>query len=108
MAIPAKPTSPSSTVVFEVNAASPAAIVTRTQRPPMVQVIKNQVNLVFITINRLSWPSFLILLNKKEPKRVAQMTIIRQIIISLISKEGLSIMAATTVETYESDPVKSK
>ena len=95
--IPKYPDTPISTVVLDVSAASPAAIVTNTHSPPIVQVIKNHVNLVFITTNRESWPSFLILQNKKLPNLPAHMTIMAQIIRSLISREGFRTTATITV-----------
>ena len=52
-----------------------------------------------MTSNRTSFPSFLIRVNKNNPKRVAQIITMLQIIKPLISSDGLSIAAVIAVAT---------
>ena len=97
--IPIYPIKPISKEVFDVIAARPAPIVTKTHKPPSVHKFKKRINLVLITSNRTSFPSCLILVNKNNPKRVAQITTILQIIMPLKSSEGDNIAAVIAVAT---------
>ena len=92
----------------ELIAAKAAPRDNKTHRPWIFQVIQNHENLVFIIVNLLSSPAFLTLQNKKDPRRIAQIEIIRANKIFIKDKFGLKATDKIDIDINVRLPVKSK